>query len=646
MPEAFSHSNDRDRVLDATDLVALIGESVPLKAKGREHVGLCPFHNDRSPSMAVVTHKGNAFYKCFACGASGNAIDFMINYHRMDFAEALRFLAQRAGIELQVRSGSDRAARDEAVELRKAMQVALRFYRRALADAELGAPSRGVLDARGIAPSMREQFQLGAAPASWDRFVQHLGRLADHASGKDELPDPSVFERSGLVRQGQKGPIDGFRNRVIFPILDELSRPIAFGARAIDPNDEPKYLNSPESPIFKKGRTLYGIHAAKKSIIDSKVAIITEGYTDVIACHSAGFTNVVATLGTALTRDHARVLQRLCETVVLLFDGDEAGQRAADRALETFFSVPVDVRICTLPGGMDPDDLLGTADGPAQFSLALDRAADALEHLVAGFKARLDDKPSAAGRQRVIEEMCQRLGGMGIADVSALRRRTVLQDLARVCDVPVHELEAALPRARAASATDAKREFDGGVAHDESDGDPHADAVVTAPEPIQLTGPQFRARSMAERDLLAVLLAAPEVASTRVPTGDGEALPVHELYAPGVFADPLARTLWGAMHARLESGLRTTVQDVMADVSDPSGKTLAGTLFAKGIARCEAPGGADARLIEAVADMERVLACVKSPTPRDVDALQRRIDELKAAGRRPAAILRLPKEQP
>ena len=633
MPEAFGHSNDRDRVLDATDLVALIGESVPLKAKGREHVGLCPFHEDRSPSMAVVTHKGNAFYKCFACGASGNAIDFMINYHRMDFPDALRYLAQRAGIELQQRGGGE-SNRDEAADLRKAMQVALRFYRRALADAELGAPSRAVLDARGISAGMREAFQLGAAPASWDRFVQHLGRLSEHARTKDELPEPGVFERSGLVRQGQKGPIDGFRNRVIFPILDELARPIGFGARKIDPDDEPKYLNSPESPIFRKGRTLYGIHAAKKPIIDSKVAIITEGYTDVIACHAAGFTNAVATLGTALTREHARVLQRLCETVILLFDGDEAGQRAADRALETFFAVPVDVRICTLPDRLDPDDLLRQPDGAVRFKAALDASVDALVHLVGGFRARLAERPGAAGRQRVIEEMCQRLGAMGIGDVPALRRRTVLQELSRVCEVPVHELEAALPRPRAAAAVDAPTS---GVAD--------AAAPALAPvEPILLSGPQFRARSMAERDLLAVLLAAPEVAGERIATPDGDSLPVHELYAPGVFVDPVARTLWTALHARLEAGLQTTVQDVMADVGEPTAKNLAAQLFGKGVARCEAPGGALARLTEAVADMERVLARVAAPTPQAVDDLRRRIDELKALGRRPTAIMRSARE--
>jgi hypothetical protein len=223
---------------------------------------------------------------------------------------------------------------------------------------------------------------------------------------------------------------------------------------------------------------------------------------------------------------------------------------------------------------------------------------------------------------------------MGIGDVPALRRRTVLQELSRVCDVPVHELEAALPRPRAAAAVDAPTS---GVAD--------AAAPALAPvEPILLSGPQFRARSMAERDLLAVLLAAPEVAGERIATPDGDSLPVHELYAPGVFVDPVARTLWTALHARLEAGLQTTVQDVMADVGEPTAKNLAAQLFGKGVARCEAPGGALARLTEAVADMERVLARVAAPTPQAVDDLRRRIDELKALGRRPTAIMRSARE--
>ena len=366
-------NSDRDRVLDATDMVALIGEHVQLRPKGREHVGICPFHDDRAPSMTVVTHKGAGFYKCFSCGAAGNAIDFMMNYHKMEFIDALRALAERAGIELQQTRREDGATGGRRALLR-ANAIAANYFRKALAHAEAGAAANTALDRRGITAEMRERFQLGAAPDGWDGFVRHIDRLRAHSAGSrgdDAVPELDVFRAAGLVRDGRQGPIDGFRNRVIFPICDEMGQPIAFGARQINPEDQPKYLNSPESGVFHKGRGLYGIHLAKKSIIDARTAVICEGYTDVIACHAAGVTNAVATLGTALTRDHARVLKRLAERIVLLFDGDAAGQKAADRAIEVFFAEPVDVRICTLPDELDPDELLRQEGGRARFDEAL-----------------------------------------------------------------------------------------------------------------------------------------------------------------------------------------------------------------------------------------------------------------------------------
>jgi DNA primase len=557
-----------------------------------------------------------------------------MKFHGMGFREALEFLATKAGVELVFRSragggdsdpaSSSSTSREQLIE---ANAFALRFFRGLLSHPEHGAAARDVIERRGIAPEMVESFGLGAAPDRWDGLVKM-------AESKGIALQPLIDAGLIKMRSSGDGAFDMLRHRLIFPIFDQIGRAVAFGGRKLRDEDEPKYLNSPESRVFDKSATLFGLKQALRGIQESRCAIVTEGYTDVIACHAAGFTNAVATLGTALTRDHARVLQRLCETVILLFDGDEAGQRAADRALETFFAVPVDVRICTLPDRLDPDDLLRQPDGALRFKAALDASVDALVHLVSGFRARLAERPGAAGRQRVIEEMCQRLGSMGIGDVPALRRRTVLQELSRVCDVPVHELEAALPRPRAAAA-----EVVGG------DGaGPVPQSPLAPVEPVLLSGPQFRARSMAERDLLAVLLAAPEVAAERIATPDGDSLPVHELYAPGVFLDPVARTLWTALHARLEAGVQPTVQDVMADVGEPTAKNLAAQLFSKGVARCEAPGGALARLTEAVADMERVIARASEPTPQAVDDLRRRIDELKAIGRRPTAIMRSARE--
>jgi len=442
----MSASSDRDRVLAATDILSVIGEVVALRPKGREHVGLCPFHDDRSPSMAVVTHKaamgGNGFYKCFACGAAGNAIDFVINYHKMEFPEALRFLAERAGVELtpwepRTRSANDgEPTRDEVL---RANALAWRYYRKVLADHEMGAKARAEAARRGYDDAVVEGFGLGASPDRFDAMVEGV-RKAVRAGGAD-YPPFAAFVAAGVIREGRNGGhVDLLRNRLVFPILDELGRPIAFGGRKLDPEQEPKYLNSPESPVFHKSRSLYGIHAAKRPIIEKGEAIVTEGYTDVIACHRAGFTNAVATLGTALTTQHARLLRRLGERVVLLFDGDEAGQKAADRAIEVFFAEPIDIRICVLPDGLDPDDLLRSEGGPERFAAALAASEDALPFMAGRIARKLAGR-GLSGRQQVIEQTVQKFVDLGLNAMGGLRRQLVFQTMAELFGLQTPELE-------------------------------------------------------------------------------------------------------------------------------------------------------------------------------------------------------------
>jgi DNA primase len=360
--------------------------------------------------------------------------------------DVLRALAERAGIELQQTRREDGATGGRRALLR-ANAIAANYFRKALAHAEAGAAANAALDRRGITAEMRERFQLGAAPDGWDGFVRHIDRLRAHSAGSrgdDAVPELDVFRAAGLVRDGRQGPIDGFRNRVIFPICDEMGQPIAFGARQINPEDQPKYLNSPESGVFHKGRGLYGIHLAKKSIIDARTAVICEGYTDVIACHAAGVTNAVATLGTALTRDHARVLKRLAERIVLLFDGDAAGQKAADRAIEVFFAEPVDVRICTLPDELDPDELLRQEGGRARFDEALAKSEDALRHFVRRFRQDFRAANGLSAQQQRIEAVLARLVELGFREMPGLRRTLVMSSLASITGLSERDLEAAL----------------------------------------------------------------------------------------------------------------------------------------------------------------------------------------------------------
>ncbi|MEC9372305.1 MAG: DNA primase [Planctomycetota bacterium] len=441
-------------MLDATDIVRLVGEHVSLKAKGREYVGLCPFHDDRNPSMYVVPHK--QIFHCFVCGAGGNALDFMIRFHKMDFIDALRTLAERGGVELTPtrREAGDAASAGTGVErsdLSRANQFAQAFFRGILRHQAHGAAARQLIERRGISAEMADRFELGAAPDRWDGLLETARR-----KGVSER----TLAAAGLIkpRTGGDGHYDVFRNRLIFPIHDQIGRPIAFGGRRINDEDDPKYLNSPETRLFEKSATLFGLRQAFRAIQNERRAIVTEGYTDVIACHQAGFENVVATLGTALTARHASMLKRLCDDVVLLFDADDAGQKAADRAIEVLFAEPIDVRIAVLPEGKDPDELFKTEGGAERFRETVDGAVDALEYRFRRMAERLTNAGSA-GRVRAIEEDMGRLVELGLNNLPPIRRQLIVRRLAELAGVDERTIIEAMPQrkggfARAGSASD------------------------------------------------------------------------------------------------------------------------------------------------------------------------------------------------
>ncbi len=623
-------------MLESTDLVALVGESVVLRPKGREHVGLCPFHEDHKPSFSVVTHKSNAFYNCFSCGASGNAIDFMINFHRMDFPEALAFLAHRAGFELQGRmSDAPRASDPESPSaLRRANDAAVRFFQRSLADATLGASARTALNNRKIDAQSIETFALGAAPVSGDALVQYVEKLiANQPKDGAERVDPATirasFEAAGLLRR-RGGMVDGFRNRIIFPIADELGRCIAFGARAIDPEDQPKYLNSPETALFHKSKSLYGIHLAKRAIIQSRTAIITEGYTDVIACHRAGVENAVATLGTALTHEHARVLGRLCDTIILLFDGDAAGQRAADRALEIFFAAPVDLKICTLPDQLDPDELLRQPGGRERFDAAIAASEDALTHMVGGLRKELDARPGLSARQRTIEAMLTKLLSLGLGSLDGIRRRFVIESIAETSGVSVLEIERALLANRRAVPQRVSA--------------PSETAVIAIPATMGTPG-----RGRAERDLLSILLAWPSTSSVRIASEDGDSAPLSEFILPASIEDPAARAIYQPIFEWLEEGKSFAMQDLLAELVDPSLKALAIELFGQGTNRFVQEVDARAGLMTAATALDRLsrrLQLASSPAATTPEEFAQRLNQIRAAGPRPSAIARTARSAP
>ncbi len=454
--KGWNPNDDATRVREATDLVMLIGEHVALKPQGREHVGLCPFHDDHRPSFAVVTHKGNAFYKCHSCGASGDAFTFLMEYHKWDFPEALRHLAERAGIELTPRKPQRSFNGDHAevvdiagveytsrADLRKANGYAQEFFVANLQDAQTGAAARLMLAERGISEEMVEQFGLGIALDQWDGFY---GKIKHKPSAVQTAAAAGLLKVR--ANDGREGHYDTFRNRLIFPICDESGRPIAFGGRKLNPEDEPKYLNSPESALFHKSGTLYGLHLARKTILNSRIALVTEGYTDVIACHQYGIPNAVATLGTALTSDHARLLGRLCDTIILVFDGDAAGQRAADRAVEVFFGSSVDVKICVLPQGVDPAELLAREGGTEEFRGLLEGARDALGYKMDRLRVELGETTSLSGRQRLMEQYLTDLGRLGFSRIEGVRKPLILEQLSSLLGLPAMEINTRISRAQ------------------------------------------------------------------------------------------------------------------------------------------------------------------------------------------------------
>jgi DNA primase len=445
---AYVADRDRDleRVREASDIVRVIGEHMTLKPKGREFVGLCPFHDDHKPSMSVVPSK--QFFHCFVCQTGGDVFKFIQLFHKMEFPEAVRYLAERAGIELakfssrQPEGEADESGWASRRQLFDATALAGEFFRAIYAHAEHGQVAREIVARRGISDAMVAHFAIGSSPDRWDGLALTLQHKRTSTT-LDHLTQAGL-----LKRRDEGGYYDVLRHRLIFPIHETTGRIVGFGGRKIRDEDEPKYLNSPETPIFQKSSTLYGLYQAAASIKKTRTAIITEGYTDTIACHQAGFTHAVATLGTALTPGHARILERLCETVVLLFDGDSAGQRAAQRAVEILFSANLDVRIATLAGitdAKDPDELLKREGGGVLLQQAINHATPLLAYRY----ARVRETIKGPALVRAFDEEAETLARLGYHELPPEKRRVIQRELASTWGVTEADIAARL-RAKAA----------------------------------------------------------------------------------------------------------------------------------------------------------------------------------------------------
>jgi len=331
-----------ERVRAAVDIVEVVGRRVELRQTGKNYVGLCPFHSEKTPSLTVNPEK--QFFHCFGCGKGGNVFNFIMETENLSFPEAVVKLAQEKGIPVPSLSPHDQRKEQEREQLRQVNQLAARYYYRNLRS-PAGAKARAYLEGRGISKELARHFYLGYALEEWDGLASFL---------QTQGVDLAVAQAAGLVTAGQRGFIDRFRGRVMFPICDHLGRFVGFGGRSLV-SSGPKYLNTGQTAVFNKGQILYGLNWSKEEIQAQDQVVIVEGYTDLIALFAAGQRNVVASLGTAFTPAHARLLKRFCSQAIIAFDGDAAGERAAWRGMEVLHASGLKVRVASLPGGEDPD---------------------------------------------------------------------------------------------------------------------------------------------------------------------------------------------------------------------------------------------------------------------------------------------------
>ncbi|MEA2844264.1 MAG: primase [Actinomycetota bacterium] len=375
-------TDDIARVREATDFVAIASEHIALKRVGRRWVGLCPFHAEKSPSFSVNGEEG--LYYCFGCGAGGDAIRFVQEVEHLDFADAVERLASRAGLTVHYDTVAVSQERQRRATLLEAVAKATEWYHQRLLSSPDAAAARGYLRSRGYGGDVARAYHLGWAPDAWDGLSRAL-----------RLPD-DVLRDSGLGRVNSIGrQQDEFRARLLFPIFDVRGDPIAFGGRALPGGQPPKYRNSPESVLYAKSRTLYGLNWAKGPIVEAGEVIVCEGYTDVIGLATAGLPRAVATCGTALTEDHFRVLKNFARRVVLAYDADAAGQAAAARFYDWEKRFEVDIAVADLPPGSDPGDL--AAKDPAALKAAVEDARPFLGFRVERALAGADIR-SAEGR--------------------------------------------------------------------------------------------------------------------------------------------------------------------------------------------------------------------------------------------------------
>jgi DNA primase len=549
-------------VKNAIDIVALVGESLPLHRTGSKFKALCPFHDDHNPSLELNPERQS--YKCWSCGAGGDVFDFVQAYDRVDFPEALRMLAERAGVALENASGGSSSQGRAKRDLLSINGWAEQEFVGAL---ERAPEVRAYLEQRGIYGSMVERFRLGYAPEARE-WLTSRARDFGYAS--------ELLERSGLVVPFPDPPgsaHDRFRGRLIFPIHDLRGRTVGFGGRILPSVAErlaasgksvAKYLNSPETAIFQKRRVLYAADLARMAARTAGWIGVVEGYTDVIAAHQAGLTNFVGTLGTALGDEHVSVLRQLADRVVLVFDGDEAGQNAADRSLELFLGHDVDIRVLTLPANTDPCEFVRREGGEA-FRTLIDRAVDPLSYAIdrAEFRFNLESPEDSRRAAEWVLAVVGRLppvhgAGLDVKVAKALDR------LSQRLRVPVATLDRRLRELRRQHAQHRKPRASRAAVAVAIDG-----AQERPADPPESSAPtHLNALDPTDRELLQIVLNEPNVVGRLI-----------SRVAVGSIRDAPLRMILQACYDLHAEGLSPTFERIALRLGDPAVRALAAGLL-------------------------------------------------------------------
>ncbi len=549
MTVSYSSSpHAKEQVRQAIDIVDLVGRYIPLRRQGRNYVGLCPWHDDSRPSLQVNPERQS--WRCWVCAIGGDVFSFVMKMDGVSFPEALVLLADRAGIPLHPKGLKVSAeGSEDKRHLFRVMAWAEQQYRECLLHSPEGEPARRYLQQRGISSASIDQFHLGFAPNQWD----WLQRRAANAGFSLR-----TLETVGLVVPSSEGkrPYDRFRGRVLFSIRDLQSRPVAFGGRVLPETGSTspaKYINSPETPLFTKSNLVYGLDAARDAIRKGDAfarkgdVLVMEGYTDCIVAHQFGFRNAVAVLGTALGSRHIQVLKRFADRILLVLDGDEAGQKRTNEVLELFVAENVDLRIVTLPQNLDPCDFLQTRGAEAFHKILEEEAADALEHAFRTATRGIDLVNDIHRASNALEGLLSivakapRLRGDTTSD-DRFREEKILQRLAASFRLPEQDVRArltALRRQGRAKSPPLRPALEAGVSR-----------------PLGKVDP-------CDRELMELLLRFPD----RVPE-------IREAIPPDQVAHPACRTVYELICRLDQAGTTPTFSRLMLELDDPALKSL------------------------------------------------------------------------